>query len=273
MASSANRIQRWRQKVFSEIENPLECLDLFDYLPQVYMYVKASDGRYLRANRVVCRVVGVASEDEMIGLTDFDFFPPAIAAQYIEEDQRVIKSRAVLSDQIWLVPDSHGVPQIYSCNKIPLLNKQGDVIALAGVKRPYQDSDLADAGHDRLLNVVQFVTTHYRDDLTVADLAKQANLSPSQLHREFARLFGITPNQYLREVRVGVARHLLETTQQSVATIALGTGFYDQSHLTRQFKTSTGMTPTQYRSTYNPLKNHSRKTTAATTRASGIPSR
>jgi len=232
------------------------CLELFDYLPQVYVYVKSVDGRYLHANRVVCRVLGAESEESIIGKTDFDFFPPAIATQYAEEDARVIASKHPLTDQIWLVPDSHGVPQIFSCNKIPLFDHQRKVVALAGVKRPYHDNNAQQGGHGRLLKVVQFVTSHYGSDIVVADLAKKAKLSPSQLHREFIRLFGITPNQYIREVRVGVARHLLETTQKSIASIAAETGFYDQSHLTRQFKTSTGITPTQYRRSYSPLESN-----------------
>lgn len=253
MSDSQHDNEKWRQQVFSQIQNPLDCLDLFDFLPLVYMYVKAADGRYLRANQVVQRVMGVTSEAEITGRTDFEFFPPAIATQYIEEDRRVIASGEPLTDQIWLVPDSQGVPQIYSCNKIPLFGKRRRVIALAGVKRPYEDSYLPDSGHGRLLKVVQFVTSHYGDEIAVSDLAAQANLSASQLHREFSRLFGITPNQYVREVRVGVARHLLETTQNSIASVAQQTGFYDQSHLTRQFKTSTGITPTQYRREFSPL--------------------
>lgn len=244
---------QWRQQVFEQIQNPLDCLDLFDFLPLVYMYVKAADGRYLRANHVVQRVMGVTSEADITGRTDFDFFPPAIATQYVEEDRRVIASAEPLTDQIWLVPDSQGVPQIYSCNKIPLFGKRRRVIALAGVKRPYKDAHLPDAGHGRLLKVVQFVTSNYGEEISVSDLAAQAHLSASQLHREFSRLFGITPNHYIREVRVGVARHLLETTQDSIASIAQQTGFYDQSHLTRQFKTSTGITPTQYRRNFSPL--------------------
>lgn len=249
-----SKTEKWRSTLFGRINNPLDCLDLFDFLPQVYMYAKAADGRYLRANRVVRRVIGVECESQVIGKTDFDFFPPAIATQYLEEDRRVIASCRPLTDQIWLVPNSQGVPQIYSCNKIPLLDKAGKVIALVGVKRPYENTDASDAGHGRLLKVVQFVTTHYGDEIVVADLAEKANLSSSQLHREFSRLFGITPNHYIREVRVGVARHLLETTQQPIASIAFETGFYDQSHLTRQFKTSTGITPTQYRRTYSPFE-------------------
>ncbi|MEP1646249.1 PAS domain-containing protein, partial [Rhodopirellula bahusiensis] len=154
MTKIPSDIVRWRTNVFDSIANPMACLELFDFLPQVYMYVKAADGRYLRANRVVCRIVGVEDESSIVGKNDFDFFPPATATQYVEEDRRVVASGETLTDQIWLVPDSRGVPQIYSCNKIPLLDSTGDVVALAGVKRPYHDSDAPESGHLRLLNVV-----------------------------------------------------------------------------------------------------------------------
>ena len=236
---------------FDSVANPLALLELFEFLPEVYHYVKDRSGRYMRANRVVCRVVGVESDKEMIGKTDFDFFPPAIAAQYVDEDRRVIKSAETLSDQIWLVPDANGVPQIFVCYKVPLFNDAKKVIGIAGVKRPYKQSIQLDSSHGRLIKVVEFVSSHYQEPIVVADLAEQATLSVSQLHRDFSHQFGITPNQYIREVRIGVARHLLETDDQSMAQIASHCGFYDQSHFSRQFKSSTGLTPLQYRRRFN----------------------
>lgn len=237
----------WQQKFFKSLGEPVALLELFEYLPQVYMYVKDCEGRYLRANRVVCRVVGVSRDAEMIGRTDFDFFPPAVAAQYVEEDRRVIDSGEPLADQIWLVPDTNGIPQIFSCNKIPLFDRQQNVIGIAGVKRPYEQTASATGAHARLLKVVEFVTNNYGEEISVSDLAERAKLSSSQLHREFSRCFGITPNHYIREVRIGVARHLLESGELSMADIATQSGFYDQSHFSRQFKTSTGLSPLQYR--------------------------
>ena len=89
-----------QDQFFTAIANPIDLLQLFEFLPEVYHYVKDKKGCYMRANRVVCRVVGVESDQDMIGKTDFDFFPPAIAAQYVDEDRRVIKTRKPLSDQI-----------------------------------------------------------------------------------------------------------------------------------------------------------------------------
>ena len=251
MTTIAPKTAAWQKAFFNSLGEPFALLELFEYLPLVYMYVKACDGRYLRANQVVCGVVGVQNDDEMIGKTDFDFFPPAIAAQYVDEDRRVIESAAPLTDQIWLVPDNNGIPQIYSCTKIPLFDQKQAVIGIAGVKRPYEQSATAAGAHARLLKVVEFVTTHFGEEIAVADLAEQANLSASQLHREFSRCFGITPNHYIREVRIGVARHLLESDQRTMAEIAAQCGFYDQSHFSRQFKTSTGLSPLQYRKRFN----------------------
>ena len=250
MSDLDSQTAKWQRQFFRSIDDSLDLLGLFEFLPQVYMYVKDRDGCYLKANRVVCRVVGVENESEIIGKKDFDFFPPAVATQYVEEDRRVIKSEKPLTNQVWLVPDTNGVPQVYLCNKIPLFNRQRKVVGIAGVKRPYEQTANATSGHGRLLKVVQFVTSHYGEEIVVADLADQANLSASQLHREFSRLFNITPNRYIREVRVGVGRHLLESSEMSIAQISRHCGFYDQSHFSRQFKKTTGMSPLDYQKRY-----------------------
>ena len=89
---------RWQDQFFKQLARPRSLLDLFDCLPGVYMYIKDAESRFVRANRVVCEVVGAVNPDELIGRTDFDFFPPAVASQYIAEDQRVIESGQPLTD-------------------------------------------------------------------------------------------------------------------------------------------------------------------------------
>lgn len=229
------------------LARPRTLLDLFDSIPGVYMYIKDAESRFVRANRVVCDVVGVEHPNDLIGRTDFDFFPPAIAAQYVAEDQRVLNSGESLSDQVWMVPGKNGVPRLYLCSKIPLHDRQDKVVGIAGVKRPYEYSAEETAGYSRLVSVITFVTDNYARDIEVTDMAKHVHLSVSQLQREFSRNFGITPIRYLREVRIGVVRHLLESSDLSLTQIATQCGFYDQSHLTRHFKASTGLTPLKYR--------------------------
>ena len=211
------------------------------------MYIKDTESRWVRANRAVCDVVGAEHPDDLIGRTDFDFFPPALAAQYVAEDQRVILSGESVLDQVWMVPGKNGLPRLYLCSKIPLHDRKNRVIGLAGLNRPYEFSADDSAGYSRLLSVITFVTKNYARDINVTHMAEHVLLSVSQLQREFSKSFGITPNRYLREVRVGVVRHLLEDSDQPLRSIATDCGFYDQSHMNRHFKASTGLTPLKYR--------------------------
>jgi len=91
------------------------------------------------------------------------------------------------------------------------------------------------------------VLAHHRERLTVAELAGMANLSVSQLQREFRRLFNMSPGDYLIRVRLLVARRQLEETHLPVGEIALDCGFYDQSHFNRAFRQQVGLTPRAYR--------------------------
>ncbi len=240
----------WQERFFQSLDRPRRLLDLFDFIPGVYMYIKDVQSRFVRANRVVCEVVGVDNPAALVGKTDFDFFPPAIATQYVAEDRRVIDAGQPLANQVWLVPGQNGVPRVYLCSKIPLMDRTGKVAGIAGIKRPYELSDDGSSGHSRLMSVVAFVTEHYADDIDVTNMAEHVLLSTSQLQREFAQHFGIAPNRYLREVRIGVARHLLESTDLAISQVAQDCGFYDQSHFARQFKVATGLTPLNYRKRY-----------------------
>jgi AraC-like DNA-binding protein len=239
--------RQWASDFFESLARPDEWFDLFDRLPGISLYVKDTEGHFVRTNQVLCDLVGVAKPDDLVGRTDFDFFPPAIAAQYVAEDRRVIAADRPLANQVWLVPGSDGFPRLFLCNKIPLHARGGAVVGIAGVNRPYEHSTGRVEGYSRLLKVVAFVTDHYREAIEVGDLAAEAELSVSQLQREFSRHFGITPTNYVREVRIGMARHLLETSDLPVSGIALECGFYDQSHFNHHFKTLTGLTPLKYR--------------------------
>jgi len=122
MARFSSDTPSWQQEFFRALVEPEAVLELFDTLPQVYMYVKDRNGLYVRANRVACRVMGVEDDTGVVGKSDFEFFPPAVASQYTSEDRRVIDLGERVIDRVWFVPDTNGLPQVYFCNKIPLFD-------------------------------------------------------------------------------------------------------------------------------------------------------
>jgi AraC family transcriptional regulator len=58
---------------------------------------------------------------------------------------------------------------------------------------------------------------------------------------------GIAPYQYLLQQRIERAKQLLKQTELSIVEIALDCGFSSHSHLSKQFRSFTGVTPKTYR--------------------------
>jgi AraC family transcriptional regulator len=63
---------------------------------------------------------------------------------------------------------------------------------------------------------------------------------------------GCTPGEYVRRLRVEFACHRISSSDMPLIEIALEAGFSDQSHLTKNFKRYTGMTPARFRRTRLP---------------------
>ena len=95
--------------------------------------------------------------------------------------------------------------------------------------------------------VRDYLHQHFREKVTLRELALAVGLHPVHLCRAFPRRFGVTVGAYLRALRADDAARLLRTTDRPVAEIALEAGFASQPHLTRELKRLLGTTPAAYR--------------------------
>lgn len=102
------------------------------------------------------------------------------------------------------------------------------------------------AGAAPLARVKDYIHAHFGRDLTVAELASVAGLSRAHLTRAFAAAFHMPPHVYLNSVRIAHAQALIRLGLPLAAT-AGECGFADQSHLTRRFKGSVGVSPADWR--------------------------
>jgi AraC-like DNA-binding protein len=84
-----------------------------------------------------------------------------------------------------------------------------------------------------------------RRQTSLRELALRTGVTPFYVVRRFARATGLSPHQYLIQVRVNSARRLLASGVPP-SMVAASAGFVDQSHLTVHFKRFTGMTPARY---------------------------
>ena len=96
-----------------------------------------------------------------------------------------------------------------------------------------------------LLRARDFIWEYYPENITLEGLATVTGLSRFHLARAFAREFGIPPHMYLNRVRLAKAKKLI-TDGIPLAIVAVEAGFADQSHFTRHFLKTYGVTPAQY---------------------------
>lgn len=105
----------------------------------------------------------------------------------------------------------------------------------------------------RVRKALDFISHHFAQKISLAQVAREAQLSPCRLAHLVKDLTGRSVVQIIHQVRVRHAQHLLEKTSMSAADIAYASGFGDQSYFIKHFRRLTGTTPARYRSTrHNP---------------------
>lgn len=98
-----------------------------------------------------------------------------------------------------------------------------------------------------LAPVLDWALTRLDRPLTLADLARQANMSVRTLARRFVEETGSTPHRWLVHQRLLAAQRRLESTDDSIEAVAGAVGFESAMTLRHHFRRAFGTTPTAYR--------------------------
>jgi transcriptional regulator GlxA family with amidase domain len=138
----------------------------------------------------------------------------------------------------------------------------GSAVANAVARRlvvpPHRDGGQAQfvtapvpAAHDHpLAALFPWVIERLDQPLTVEDLARRAGMSSRHLGRHFRSVTGTTPLQWLLTQRIRHAQELLETTDDSIDTVAAACGMGTATTLRRHFNRTIGVPPDTYRRTF-----------------------
>ncbi|HEY9643900.1 MAG TPA: AraC family transcriptional regulator [Coleofasciculaceae cyanobacterium] len=195
---------------------------------------------------------------------DDDYLQIRIASRFIQSVAR--ETLATDPDRLELIPefrtrDSH----IESIGKLLLAELQQEnlggrlyIESLANVLavhllRQYAAPQLRLASYEgglperQLLQVLEYISEHLSQEIKLADLAALLDMSQFHFSHLFKQSVGTAPYQYLLQQRVERAKQLLKQTDQSIMDIAFQCGFSSHSHLSKQFRQLTGMTPKAYR--------------------------
>jgi AraC family transcriptional regulator len=99
----------------------------------------------------------------------------------------------------------------------------------------------------RLKKVIEFITEHIEDDLSLARMAKVAGISRYYFCREFKKSMGVTPQRYVVQQRIEKAKVLLQSTSLTITEVSAQLRFPTPSHFTSTFRRIVGLTPTSFR--------------------------
>jgi PAS domain S-box-containing protein len=107
---------------------------LIDNVPD-YIYVKDTQSRFMIVNTALAHLVGSSTPDDLLGKTDFDFFPQELAAKYFAGEQALFQSGQALLGCEEPTLDDAGNPRWASTTKVPLRDAQGNIFGLVGMGR------------------------------------------------------------------------------------------------------------------------------------------
>lgn len=112
----------------------------------------------------------------------------------------------------------------------------------------YVSSTIAVTENVAIREIINYMEEHYREPITLDDLARQVNLSRSYVSEIFKKEIQTTVIQYLTMIRLSRARvMLIEHPEMKIREVASKCGFENPSYFGEVFKKETGMTPVEYR--------------------------
>jgi PAS domain S-box-containing protein len=160
---------------------------LIDNLPD-YIYVKDAASRFLVANRGVAELMGAKTPEEVLGKTDFDYFPVELATSFFSDEQAIVRSGQALLDQEERTVDAEGNAKWMSTSKVPWRDKHGKVIGVMGIGRDISERKSAEENFYKAFNASP-------EPITIATLAEGRYLD---VNESFLRVSG-----YRREEVIG----------------------------------------------------------------------
>lgn len=100
------------------------------------IYAKDEQGRFIYVNVALMKMTGARTAEDMLGKTDYDFNPPAIARAYFDDDQLVMRSQQPLVDREELLRNAEtGEIRWHSTTKVPLYDDNRQIIGVIGITR------------------------------------------------------------------------------------------------------------------------------------------
>ncbi|MFG0254624.1 MAG: helix-turn-helix domain-containing protein [Rhodopirellula sp. JB053] len=235
------------EEIFQQLPSPFTGEELFDHLTDSVFFIKNTRGEYLVVNETLVQRSGVRGKQDVLGRTADQLHDAPLGQRYVEQDRQVIETGRPLLSQLELHLYPSGVVGWCMTTKLPMKDRNGNVIGLVGISQDLKLPDYETEEYGHVAEALKYAEDNLSQPPSVEQLASIAMMSRYQLDRRMRQIFGISTGQWLMKARIDTAQNLLIGTDMSIASIGLEAGYADQSAFTRQFRRATGLTPREYR--------------------------
>ena len=160
---------------------------LMDHSPD-HIYFKDSQSRFIKSSSAQARQLGVASPEEVVGKTDFDFFTEAHARPAFEDEQEIIRTGRPMIGKVeresW--KDGRGESWVLT-SKMPFRNPAGEIIGLFGISKDITAIKQTEAALAYERDLLKSLLDNFPDSIYFKDLQSRfVRVSRSKLERNFA---------------------------------------------------------------------------------------
>ncbi len=105
-------------------------------------------------------------------------------------------------------------------------------------------------GDSQILNAQSWLEENHASQFTIDDVANVVGMSPRHFKRRFKKATGENPLRYLQQLRLEIAKTMLETSDENIEMITQQIGYEDSRTFRRLFKQYTSLSPREYRSKF-----------------------
>lgn len=218
---------------------------MFDHAVNLRCVVKDRRHRYVYVNRGWLDSLGFGSADEVLGKSALDLFPAWRAERYLQEEREVMEQGRHLDYLDYSVTPT-GARERWRNLKSPWI-RDGEVVGMTNVGMLFEKRALEEKRGDVMPFVVDWMTKHAAETLSISEIAEQCNMSRRSLERYFLEATGVSPARFRTRCRIERAKTLLRDSAADLVEVSEQCGFYDQSHFTRVFSSEAGMPPRKWR--------------------------
>lgn len=222
---------------------------LLEDLHDVPYFAKDSDLRYRSANPAMAALCGMRRPADLLGRRAADFFPSSLARRYEALDQEILESGRRLSNRIDLSMRAGTVPTWLVFSRSALRDSEGNIVGVVATGRMVGAHNRGRKVAERVSRAVKHLRRYRNQPLSVAAVAAAAGTSVAQLQRDFVSVFALSPQAFLRRLRIEEALVMLEGAR-SISYIGHAVGFSDHSAFSRCFRETLGLSPSRYRALY-----------------------